>query len=166
MGKVNAKEKSREGGSRASRPGQPGSKLQSESPLSPAGPRSLYRLSSHVLLAFWAFYSVVMVTAPRAPPPERWLAERGGRQGVHLRGGPALREALCTAPRAAPHLESAAALSCQRRPGPGSPAEAVRPAAQTAARTAAAVAPAPGRWGPASLPPGPRPAAGTSPGGA
>lgn len=49
---------------------------------------SSYRLSSHVLLAFWAFAGVVMVTGHR-PPRTRALQPRRRRErlGVGERGG-------------------------------------------------------------------------------
>lgn len=99
---------------------------------------SSYRLSSHVLLAFWAFAGVVMVTGHRPPTraPPRWRRRRGrlgggeggrGVRGAALAQTPPLRW-LPPPPsarrRAAPHPAPAvrAPVAAAPLPGPGLPA--------------------------------------------
>lgn len=136
-----------------------GSKLCREDPVTCGVRWSSYRLSSHVLLAFWAFAGVVMVTG-HSPPPgllggegvEGWGEAERERGGTGLRGSPSRRHRLSKAPlhscrpstgpapHPAPAVRTAAAAT--PRPGPRLLAEFARSAgaAQTAAPAAAAAA--------------------------
>lgn len=96
---------------------------------------SSYRLSSHVLLAFWAFAGVVMVTGHRPPPHQGSTAEEEARKASSSRSRFRRRCASLWARAPAPSSLGPQLLLRQQLP-PLPP-------------------PWPGRWGPTSLPPAP-----------